>query len=51
MAEAKKTKGRPNILIFCTEEQRSDHLGCMGHSILKTPNIDRMAAIRKENRK
>lgn len=38
------TSGRPNILIFCTDEQRSDHLGCMGHPVLKTPNIDRIAA-------
>lgn len=35
---------RPNILIFCTDEQRGDHLGCMGHPVLKTPNIDRLAA-------
>ena len=36
-------KNRPNILIFCTDEQRGDHLGCMGHPHLKTPNIDRIA--------
>jgi len=36
--------GRPNILIFCTDEQRGDHLGCMGHPDLKTPTIDRLAA-------
>ena len=35
---------RANILIFCTDEQRSDHLGCMGHPVLKTPNIDRIAS-------
>jgi len=35
---------RPNILVFCTDEQRGEHLGCMGHPILKTPNIDRIAA-------
>jgi arylsulfatase A-like enzyme len=35
---------RPNILIFCTDEQRGDYLGCMGHPVLKTPNIDRIAA-------
>jgi arylsulfatase A-like enzyme len=35
---------RPNILIFCTDEQRGDYLGCMGHPHLKTPNIDRIAA-------
>ncbi len=31
-------------MIFCTDEQRSDHLGCMGNSVLQTPNIDRIAA-------
>lgn len=35
---------RPNILIFCTDEQCGDHLGCMGHPHVKTPNIDRIAA-------
>jgi arylsulfatase A-like enzyme len=35
---------RPNIIIFCTDEQRGDHLGCMGHPTLKTPNLDRLAA-------
>ncbi len=37
-------KSRPNIVIFCTDEQRSDYLGCMGHPVLKTPNIDGIAA-------
>ena len=35
---------RPNVVIFCTDEQRGDHLSCMGHPVLKTPNIDRIAA-------
>src|SRR5210317_840946 len=35
---------RPNILIFCTDEQCGDYLGCMGHPHVKTPNIDRIAA-------
>ena len=35
---------RPNILIFCTDEQRGDYLGCMGHPDLKTPSLDRLAA-------
>lgn len=37
------TRNQPNILIFCTDEQRADHLSCMGHPVLKTPNIDRIA--------
>jgi len=35
---------RPNLLIFCTDEQRGDHLGCVGHPHLRTPHIDRLAA-------
>lgn len=35
---------RPNVLIFCTDEQCHDYLGCMGHPHVKTPNIDRIAA-------
>ena len=27
-----------------TDQQRADHLGCMGNDILKTPNLDRIAA-------
>lgn len=44
MSEERKVSKQPNILIFCTDEQRGDHLGCMGHPDLKTPNIDRIAA-------
>lgn len=34
---------RPNIIFFLTDDQRFDFLGCAGHPILKTPNIDRLA--------
>ncbi|MCF7853754.1 MAG: sulfatase-like hydrolase/transferase [Candidatus Pacebacteria bacterium] len=34
----------PNILILMTDQQRQDCLGCAGHSVLKTPNLDRIAA-------
>lgn len=37
-------KQRPNILIFCVDEQRGDHLGCMGHPHVQTPNLDRLAS-------
>ena len=39
-----KDAKQPNILIFCTDEQCADHLSCMGHPHVKTPNIDRIAA-------
>jgi len=32
-----------NVLFIITDAQRADHLGCAGNSILKTPNIDRLA--------
>ncbi|MEM6939569.1 MAG: sulfatase-like hydrolase/transferase [Pseudomonadota bacterium] len=35
---------RPNFLFLITDQQRADWLGCYGHSVLKTPNIDRIAA-------
>ena len=31
-------------MIFVTDQQRADHLGCAGHPVLKTPNIDRIAS-------
>ena len=32
-----------NVLFIITDQQRADHLSCMGNPILKTPNIDRIA--------
>jgi len=32
-----------NILFIITDQQRADHLSCMGNSILQTPNIDSIA--------
>ncbi len=34
---------RPNILIVCTDQQRTDTLGCYGNELVSTPNIDRLA--------
>ncbi|MCF6176572.1 MAG: sulfatase-like hydrolase/transferase [Victivallaceae bacterium] len=39
----KTTPEKVNFLIFVTDQQRADHLGCAGHPILKTPNIDKIA--------
>ncbi|KEQ04237.1 sulfatase family protein [Pseudorhizobium pelagicum] len=35
---------RPSFILFVTDQQRADYLGCAGHPFLKTPNIDAMAA-------
>lgn len=34
---------RPNFVLFITDQHRADYLGCYGHPILQTPNIDRIA--------
>ena len=33
-----------NFLLIITDQQRADHLGCYGNGILRTPNIDALAA-------
>src|SRR5262245_4493772 len=35
---------RPNLVFLLTDDQRWDCLGVAGHPLLKTPNIDRLAA-------
>ena len=35
---------RPNFLLFITDQQRADHLGCYGNSVNQTPHIDAIAA-------
>ena len=35
---------QPNFLLFVTDQQRSDWLGCTGHPVVRTPNIDALAA-------
>lgn len=42
---------RPNFVIMMTDDQRWDAMSCAGNEILKTPNMDRIAAegVRFEN--
>jgi arylsulfatase A-like enzyme len=35
---------QPNFILFMTDQQRWDHLGCNGNQVLKTPHIDGLAA-------
>ena len=35
---------RPNIVVLLAEQHRNDCLSCAGHPIVKTPNLDRLAA-------
>jgi arylsulfatase A-like enzyme len=41
--EASAKDARPNIIFILTDDQRADSLGCMGNSLVKTPNLDRLA--------
>lgn len=36
--------GRPNFLLFITDQHRADHLGCYGSPDVSTPHIDALAA-------
>jgi len=42
---------KPHILILMTDQQRADAMSCAGHPVLRTPNMDRIAAegVRFEN--
>ena len=35
---------QPNFLIFMTDQQRADHLGCYGNPVVRTPHIDALAS-------
>ena len=35
---------KPNFVIFMADQLRFDYLGCNGHKIIKTPNIDQIAS-------
>ena len=35
---------KPNIVLIVTDQHRADHLGCYGNGIVRTPNIDSIAA-------
>jgi arylsulfatase A-like enzyme len=37
-------RGAPNVLFVMTDDQRQDAVGAYGNRILKTPNMDRLAA-------
>ena len=38
------TMAQPNILFVITDQQRADHTGFMGNCVIRTPNLDRIAA-------
>ncbi|WP_370207465.1 sulfatase family protein [Pararhodobacter marinus] len=45
------TATRPSFIVFMTDQQRADHLGCYGNPVVRTPHIDAIAerGVRFEN--
>ena len=41
---AAEPRPRPNILFLMADQYRGDCLGCDGHPVIQTPNLDRLAA-------
>ncbi len=47
MAERELDRGendRKNVLFIITDQQRADHVGFMGNEVVRTPNLDALAA-------
>ena len=38
------TSERPNIILFVSDDHGTDALGCYGNTVIKTPNLDKLAA-------
>lgn len=43
VGRAQQQPQQPNILFFLIDDQRNDTLGCAGHPIVRTPNVDSLA--------
>jgi arylsulfatase A-like enzyme len=35
---------QPNFILIITDQHRADHIGCYGNQVVRTPNIDSLAA-------
>lgn len=47
LAQAQQTaaaSSRPNVLLFCTDQQRFDTIGALGNPHIRTPHLDRLVA-------
>ena len=42
--EESKKENIPNVIFFLANDQRHDALGCYGHPIIQSPNLDALAA-------
>lgn len=37
-------RNKKNVLIFCVDQMRGDHMSVAGNSVIETPNLDRLAS-------
>ena len=44
VADAGKDPTQPNVLLICCDHLRADWLGCNGHPLVMTPQLDKLAA-------
>ena len=44
LSQASGSPGRPNILFVCSDQHAFRYMGYAGHPLVKTPNLDRIAA-------
>lgn len=44
LARLKRVMSQPNILFLITDQHRADHVGFGGNDVVKTPNLDALAA-------
>jgi arylsulfatase A-like enzyme len=42
-ADTARGDERPNVVFLFTDDQRADTVGALGNSVIKTPNLDRLA--------
>lgn len=41
--QAAAEPGKPNVLLIMSDQHQADVMGCAGHRMVKTPNLDRLA--------
>ena len=44
LSQASGSPGRPNVLFVCSDQHAFRYTGYAGHPLVKTPNLDRIAA-------
>ena len=49
-SDKSRSASRPNFLFIVTDDQRYDAMGCAGNPLVRTPNIDALAAPPRDRR-